>query len=240
MKEVYNKVKGDMTNKPNDGNNDLFVIKIPSNKNINDVLKKVKSTGAMTPKKSNESDSKTTDDEPYTSLQFVKVKGDGKDKPGSQDEPIQYIKLSGPLLNKPVKGNEPEQYYKVKVDGDVNDVLYKLKTLGSNWNKPENDPSNKDKYVKLSGNELNNVKDYFKGNEKGGDGEGPEEYYYRSKVLGDSKNKDANQGKNGGKIKSVTVKGDPDNNLNKSKKVGDLFKNKKKDTENPIYYYTKL
>ena len=57
----------------------------------------------------------------------------------------------------------------------------------------------------LTGKELNDAKNYFNGNE---DKDGPAEYYYENKLLGDSTNKSNNKGKKGGKIKSVIVKGD--------------------------------
>lgn len=36
MKDIYNKVKGEMTNKPGDENDDLFLIKAKGDKNLND------------------------------------------------------------------------------------------------------------------------------------------------------------------------------------------------------------
>ena len=159
MKDIYNKVKGNMTNKPEDESNDLFVIKLPPNKNINDVLEKIKTSGTKIKNKPKEKD-KESGEQPYTSLEYIKIKGDSTNKPNLEDE--QYIKISGALLNKPDKGNEPEQYFKVKGEGNVDEVLDKLKNLGSNWNKSENDEKNKDKYEKLSGDTLNNIKNYFK------------------------------------------------------------------------------
>ena len=105
MKDIYNKVKGDMTNKPGDENNDMFVIKVPANKNINDVLNKIKAKGAMTVKpkgeEPDENESLREGEKPYTSVQYVKVGGEDLNKPTGK-EPIQYIKVSRP--KKPSKG----------------------------------------------------------------------------------------------------------------------------------------
>ena len=41
MKDIYNKVKGEMTNKPGDEGVNLILIKVQPNKDVNDVLRKL-------------------------------------------------------------------------------------------------------------------------------------------------------------------------------------------------------
>ena len=229
MRDIYNKVKGEMTNKPGDENDDLFLIKAKGDKNLNDLLDQIKVMGNIINRAGNK-DAKPSD-QPVTSVQYVKVGGDDMNKPNSAKQPTQYIKVTGGLLNRPTKGSEDEQYFKVVGDGDVNQVVDQLRSKGSNWIQPDN----KNKYVKLSANEANDVKDYF--NDKGGDESGPTEYFFNTKVLGG--NKDASAGGNGGKIRSVIVKGDSANNLNKGKQIGQFFKHTR-NKGTPKYYYTKV
>ena len=235
MKKIYNKVKGDMINNPEDDDNDLFVIKVDPDVVFQDVIKKIKKQ-KLALKKKPKGKPGENEEEP-TSLEYVKVKGDSANKPDAEDE--QYIKISGGLLNKPTKGKEPEQIFKVKGDGNIDEILDKIKNLGSEWNKPENDEKNKDKYEKVSGDQLNNVKNYFKDKDIK-DEKGPEEYFYQNKILGDSASKSEQPGKKQCKIKSFTIKSDPNNDLNKGKNIGDLFKDKMKTSETPVYYYTKV
>ena len=147
------------------------------------------------------------------------------------------------LLNKLIKGNQSEQYFKIKNDGSVKEVLDKIKNLGVNLNNTEVDPKNKDKYEKLSENDINNIKFYFKDKEKEEDYKGEKEnedsaseYFYKTKIIGNNKDKEGNKGK----IKSIIVKGDIDNDLHKGKNAGQIFKDKTKNNETPIYYYTKV
>jgi len=227
MKDIYNKVKGDMSNRPGDENDDLVLIKVPPNKDVNDVLQKLKSKGDLTPKPKGErvkKESPKEDEEPITTVEYVKVDGDDKNKPGIDREPEQYIKVSGPLLNKPKGGNEPEQYFKVIGDGNVKDIVDQIKAKGSDWNTPDN----QDKLQKVEGKDLDDVKDLFKKED-----EKPAEYYYKTRLVGDKDKK----GDNLGKIKSIIIKGDTENKLNEGKKIGDVFG---KEKEKPKYYYCKV
>ena len=45
IKDVFNKVRGDMTSRPEDEKNDVFLIKVPNEKNLDDVLDKIKTLG---------------------------------------------------------------------------------------------------------------------------------------------------------------------------------------------------
>ena len=73
MKDIYNKVKYDMTNKPEEPKNDLIVIKTPWNENQNDVLDKLKSSGVMSIRLLKD-DSKPECHKPVTSVQFDNIK----------------------------------------------------------------------------------------------------------------------------------------------------------------------
>ena len=91
-----------------------------------------------------------------------------------------------------------------------------------------NQPENENKYLKVQENEIKN---YFDKDDK----TEPAEYYYQSRVLGDNKDKKGN----GGKLRSVTVKEDNNNSLNKRKNIGQMFGDKDKKGI-PTYYYTKV
>ena len=47
MKDIYNNVKGDMSNRPGDQNDDLVLIKVPPNQDVNDVLRHLKHRGDL-------------------------------------------------------------------------------------------------------------------------------------------------------------------------------------------------
>ena len=47
MKVLYNKLRGDMTNKTDDKNNDVFIIKAPKNENVDKVLPNLKLLGKL-------------------------------------------------------------------------------------------------------------------------------------------------------------------------------------------------
>ena len=54
MKDIYNKVKGDMSNRPGDDNDDLFIIKSKNgDKNIDDLLDQIKVMGNIINKPEN-------------------------------------------------------------------------------------------------------------------------------------------------------------------------------------------
>ena len=47
MKDIYNKVKGDMSIKPGDQNEDLVLIKVPPKQDVNVVLRHLKNIGDL-------------------------------------------------------------------------------------------------------------------------------------------------------------------------------------------------
>ena len=97
-----------------------------------------------------------------------------------------------------------------------------------------NQNNSQDKYKPVKGKDLDDIKHYFRDNDE----KEPAEYYYQTKVLGDDKNKDSDAK---GLVKSITIKRDPNNDLNKNKNVDQLFKeadpNADKDDKTPAYYY---
>jgi len=75
----------------------------------------------------------------------------------------------------------------------------------------------------------------------------PTEFYYENKVSGDDIRSKENRAADAkGLVKSVTIKRDPNNDLNKDKKVDQLFKEaadkdgEEEDSSPAYYYYTKV
>ena len=106
MKDIYNKVKGDMSIIPGDQNDDLLLNKIPPNKDVKDVLRPLKNRGDLIIKEGEEPREpkgqrqrpgdweEPSEEERCTKVQFIKFWGDESNKPNSNKEPEQYIKIS--------------------------------------------------------------------------------------------------------------------------------------------------
>jgi hypothetical protein len=121
IKDVYNKLKGDLSYKPGKGNeNDgVLLIKAKSDKNPKDILNKIKSTGANINKPApvrSQPKPKSTEPKPATSEQKPKsleakpedtpaIPGVLRAKPG---EVYGVVKVKSDKLNKPDKPGKPD------------------------------------------------------------------------------------------------------------------------------------
>jgi hypothetical protein len=80
----------------------------------------------------------------------------------------------------------------------------------------------------------------------GEDGTVPSAYYYKTKVIGSGDNGVDLEGERKGKVDSVTIKRDPNNDMYKGKDIETVFKegeeedDKSKDLGEPTYYYARI
>ena len=109
MKEIYNKVKGDMSIIPGDQNDDLLLNKVPPNKDVKDVLRPLKNRGDLIIKEGEEPTEpkgqrqrpgdweEPSEDERCTKVQFIKFWGDESNKQiqiKNQNNILKYLTFS--------------------------------------------------------------------------------------------------------------------------------------------------
>ena len=139
---------------------------------------------------------------------------------------VVYLKITG--------GNLPERYYKISnTKVDLDEVLKQIGEKGE----PQKDGK---PYDKVTGDELNRVKTYFKPKdddvkqpkkENKVDDKEPKAYFYTTKVP-TKEDKD-----NPSIINSVTLLSDPQNNLNKGQNIEQLFTGPAKTSSLTTYYF---
>ena len=180
-KYYYTKILGDKLN--NLKEEDIDVVEVDENKPMNEIQKDVynklkrpkkdKNDGVQLVKTVGKPDKKDIvkfiidnckKDVPLT-INYMKIKGSKWSKP---KDSINYIKVSGDALAKPGEtpskdGKKPEVYFKVPDDKDLDEALDQIKQGGDLLNRPA--PG--DKFQKVTGPELNDVKNYFDDKEKG-------------------------------------------------------------------------
>ena len=122
MNDIYNKIKNDMNNNPEDEQY-LFLIKIKGDKNINDAFNRIKASGALINKNEliNEID-----------MNLNKIKGNTKMKKIF----IEVKKPNGILLIKVEEGTE------------LDDIIYEVENSEILEGKPEKKMQNRYKYSK--------------------------------------------------------------------------------------------
>jgi len=130
MKDIYNKVKGDMSNKPDDEEY-IFLIKVKGDKSVNDALNKIKLSGAM--------DSRPAQPE-ENDFHLNKIRGNTKMK----DVYLDVKKPNGALLIKAPKDNGLDDIIKqVKTSGILKDEKGKKPLLKSTQGKDREQPLEK-------------------------------------------------------------------------------------------------
>jgi hypothetical protein len=118
IKDIYNKVKGDMSNKSEDDEY-IFIIKVKGDKSINDALNKIKASGAMISK---------ADKEEEIDYNLNKIKGNTKMK-----EIYNNVKRpNGAVLIKAAEGT------------DYDDVLNQVKSSQLLESKPDDEEKEKE------------------------------------------------------------------------------------------------
>jgi len=147
MREIHDKVKGDNINRPEDENNGVLLIKAKGGQNINDILDKVKTSGANI-------------NRPGEVLRSTKPKGPGEkpyeSKPGTKDS-----KPTSKYDDDNLDENGRPGLEKVDV-GD--DRFLCVKVTGaqlSNYAKPENTDKNKVRNVLKDADEKDNGVSYY-------------------------------------------------------------------------------
>jgi len=200
-------------------------------------------------------------DVPLT-INYIKVSGTKWAKPNNS---INYIKVSGDSLARPGEplpenGKKPEVYFKVPDDKDMDEALDQIKEGKDLLDRPK--PG--DKFQRVTGDELEDVKKYFDDKEKGlmkptdvapmprdptkvtGD-KVPEfdESCISTKVLGNGIEVIDNDGNND--IEWIKVSGDQLNNFANPQKPSDqpcnirtLFRHAKDDKDGTKYYFRKV
>jgi hypothetical protein len=154
MNEVHKDVLNKLKNRPNkegkNNNDGVQLIKTLGKPDKKDIIKFILDNCKK--------------DLPLT-IQYMKISGSQWSKP---NDSINYIKVSGDSLSKPEEqtskdGQIPEIYFKVPNDNDLNETLDQIKSSSDIFNKsgPE------DKFKKVTGDELKDVKKYFDDKEKG-------------------------------------------------------------------------
>ncbi|MBP3801733.1 MAG: hypothetical protein J6I85_06920, partial [Clostridia bacterium] len=252
-KDVNNKLKS-RPGKPKDENNDgVQLIKTVGKPDKKDIVKFILDSCKK--------------DLPL-SIEFMKVSGTPWSKP---KDSIHYIKVSGDSLVKPgqalpADGKKPEVYFKVPEEKDVNEALDQIKSCGDLLNRPK--PG--DKFKKVEGDELKDVKRYFDDKDKGAirptgsmdipfEPEREERYEdvpegdtagevdkdcVTTKVLGDGVERIDSGDKD---LECIKVTGDqlvnyakPENNKDQTHKIKSLFKEAEDDKTGVNYYYRKV
>ena len=214
MDVVYNKLKSKSGNfkSPKEG---IQLVKVIGNINPNDINKHMNDVNNLYNKKDKDGNSSGTT---VQSVKVSRLNNEGK------VEPVQYIKA---VRGGAKSGEDPVAYYKVGGKADMRDILDQIQTKGK--------PDGKDgvDYTKIKGDELPEVQKLFKGSENM-----PKTYYYSSAIKGDGVDK---KGKpyGDGKVNSVTILSDHDNQTNKNYQIKDVFR-KAEDSQAPRKRWSRL
>ena len=153
MKDIYNKVKGGSTSRPEDDNNGVLLIKVKGDKSLNDVLDNVKTAGNIINRPGQLRSARPT---PKPSERPGEQKPTGKDgtpdvvdnRPGFEkvdvgDDRFHCVKVTGSQLNnynKPDNKDLPNKVRQVfkEADEDNNGVnYYYRKVLGDGVDRPD-------------------------------------------------------------------------------------------------------
>ena len=256
-----------MTNRPEDKNNDVFIIKAPKNASIDKALPNIKLLGKLISKE------KPTGDDRKPLREVDKVKQEpGLETVDVGDDKVRCVKITGDQLSRyanPENRDAPADKVKDAIrDADEDDLGTKYffrKIVGDGLDKPD-----ETQLVEIPPNKkMDEIYDTIKAT-SGGITK-PDEGVQLVKVIGDVEPKDINDHlkenkkvndkpkkdklpktydfetkPKGGKIKSVSVLSDPQNTTNKNLPVKSVFKKmdqdkKKKEPEfdNSAFYYTK-
>ena len=135
-----------------------------------------------------------------TTVQSIKL---NKVLPNGTKEPVQYIKTVKTENIQP--GERPVQYYVVKGKANLRDLLEDFNTTGKIKGTENVD------FSKVRDIDIPRIAEAFRKSQR------PQTYYYSNVV-------DPSDKYPGGKINSVTVLNDPNNKVNKNKKVFQVFR----------------
>ncbi|MBP5407644.1 MAG: hypothetical protein J6Y42_00725, partial [Bacilli bacterium] len=195
MRDIHNLVKGDNINKPEEENNGVLLIKAKGDQSINDILDKVKTSGANINRPGEvlrSAKPKKPGEKPYESKPTSKYDDDNLDengRPGLEkidvgDDRFLCAKVTGSQLSNYAK---PENADKNKVrnvlkDADEKDngvTFYYRKVLGDGTDRPDSG-----KLIKVEPDQ--NLDDlYFQMKVMGGDLSNPDDGIQLVKVVGD-------------------------------------------------------